>query len=170
MMAQKFDPDSVLKQLVVSALTVFIAVIVLLGVLVFRQVWIQQQIVAVSDDLQENVYELEEVTGELQNELDAIQTTDNSEAVEETIDDITSLLDDVDDQLDTVGDDLNDVALVLEPEPETVNKAGTPTHVVQQDSMDEMFTIFAVLIGLTSIMVGILLGIAIRVQQIPYSE
>jgi predicted PurR-regulated permease PerM len=169
-MAQKFDPDSVLKQLVVSTLTVFIAVIVLLGVLVFRQVWIQQQIVAVSDDLQENLYELEEVTGELQSELDAIQTTDNSEAVEETIDDISTLLDDVDDQLDTVGDDLNDVALVLEPEAESVSSIDAPTHEVQQDAMDEMFTIFAVLIGLTSIMVGILLGIAIRVQQIPYSE
>jgi hypothetical protein len=120
--------------------------------------------------LQENLYELEEVTVELQSELDDIQTTDQSEAVEETMDDITNLLDDVDDQLDTVGEGLNDVALVLESEAETVKNSTHPANEVQQDAMDEMFTIFALLIGLTSIMIGILLGIAIHVQQMTSIE
>lgn len=167
----KFDPDNILNQLVGVALTVFIAVIVLLAVLVFRQIWIQHQIATVSDDLQENIIYLEEVTGELQTELKEMQSTIDSNEPIEHLDEITSLLDNVDDQLDNVGDGLTDVTLALEPEPEAeVVSPSVHDQPVYQDTLDEMFTIFAMLISITSILIGVLLGIAIYIQRVAHAE
>ncbi len=162
----KAELDKVLNQLVVTALTVFILVVLLLAALVVRQLWLQQQIANISDDVQVNLEDLEAITEDIQRDLAESPTTIDPESLDE----VTEALDDVDERLDQIEeglDDLNDVAFAQEnPANDDSAVADSDTNsLVAQEQVDGIFTIFAVLIGVTSIVVAILLGTAVRIYQ-----
>jgi hypothetical protein len=161
------DPDKLLNQLVVAALTVFIVVILLVAALVLRQLWLQQRISDLSSEVQTSLDDLEEVTEDIQREL-----VENRDAPDEmqNIDDweeIVEALDDVDGQVDSLEEDLNEVVLALEPQAEATSGwvEGDEQSRAPQDQVDQVFTIFALLVGLASITIAILLGLAVSVQR-----
>lgn len=161
----KSDPDKLLNQLVVAALTVFIVVILLLAALVWRQLWLQQHIANLSTDVQSSLSDLEEITEDIQREL-AEQQSSAGGPDRDGWQDVTEALEGVDEQLDLLEDDLNEVVQALEPQAEPTSAlAGREGELPPvQDQVDHVFTLFAVLVGAASIFVAILLGIAVRVQ------
>jgi hypothetical protein len=162
----KAELDKVLNQLVVTALTVFILVVLLLAALVVRQLWLQQQIADISDNVQVNLEDLEEITEDIQRDLAEGPTTIDPESLEE----VTEALDDVDERLDQIEeglDDLNEVAFAQDNPAEADSPIADSdiNSVVAQEQVDGIFTVFAVLIGVTSIIVAILLGTAVKIHQ-----
>ena len=163
------DPDKLLNQLVVAAVTTFIVVVMLLAALVLRQIWLQQRIAELSSEGQVSLSDLEEITEDVQRELNEVQNSENWEEV-------TEALGDVDEQLSSIGEnleDLNEVAPVLGPQ------AGVNSGLIEddeqvdvpQDQVDQVFTIFAIIVGVASIGIAVLLGMAVRVHQsTSYSE
>lgn len=163
----KSDPDKLLNQLVVAALTTFIVVILLLAALVLRQLWLQQHIANLSSDVQVSLDDLSETNEEIQRELVEIRTTTGEAQNIDNWEEITEVLDDVNKQLDSIEEDLNEVALALEPQADTA-AALTETDEqlgTIQDQVDQIFTIFVILIGIASIAIALLLGLAVRVHQ-----
>ncbi len=160
-------PDRILNQLVVVALTIFIVILMLLGALVVRQLWVQQQIAALSNDVQVRLEVLEETTEGIQDELLEIQATPEHAQNAEKWEELTVALDDVDQQLGAIEESIGEVALVLEPEADTTAIPDSEEDEVRanQDQVDQVFTIFAALVAVASIAVAILLGMAVRVQQ-----
>lgn len=161
------DPDRFLNQLVVASLTLFIAVLLLLAALVFRQIWLQQHITALSSDLQVNLDTLEETTEEIQSELSALRSMPDGEQDPEQWEEITDVLNTVDEQIEAIGEDISEVTLALDPQLDA-----TPSPHVEnvqahtgQDWVDQVFTIFAALVGIASVAIAILLGLAMRVPQ-----
>lgn len=166
----KTDPDKLLSQLVVAAITIFIVVVLLLAAFVFRQIRLQQEIAAVSTDLQVNLIDLEETTEEIQSELDAIRTSIDTVQSQENWETMTELLDDVDKRLESIDEGINDVATGLEsvePVVEAPPAMGVESDVpdVLPDPVDQVFMVFAALIGLASVAIGVLLGIAVKIQN-----
>lgn len=161
------EPDRHLNQLVVASLTVFIAVIVLLAALVLRQVWLQQRMVDISSDLQVNLEDLAETTGEIQGELLAIRTPPVSGKEGDNWENITKLLDDVGDRLDSIEENISDVTLALEPQADATSVANEDDEQPRpvQNQVDQVFTIFAALVAIASIAIAILHGMAVRVQH-----
>ncbi|MAU01899.1 MAG: hypothetical protein CL608_32580 [Anaerolineaceae bacterium] len=162
----KSELDKILNQLVVTALTVFILVVLLLAALVVRQLWLQQQIADISDDVQVNLEDLEAITEDIQRDLAESPTTIDPESLEE----VTEALDDVDERLNQIEeglDDLNEVAFTQEEPAEADSLAvdNDTNSIVAQEQVDGIFTVFAVLIGVTSIIVAVLLGTAVRIYQ-----
>jgi len=157
------DPDKLLNQLVVAALTTFIVVVMLLAALVLRQLWLQQRIAELSSEVQVSLNDLEEITEDVQRELNEAQDIENWE-------EMTEALDDVDEQLGSIGEnleDLNEVAPALEPQVGG-NAALTGDEKqadVPQDQVDQVFTVFAIIVGVASIGIAVLLGMAVRVHQ-----
>jgi hypothetical protein len=144
-----------LNQLVAAALTVFIAVIVLVAALVIRHMWLQQHIVELSSGLQENMDELAVITEEIQSGLAESQTAVANPQQAERGGEITGLVDNLenlDKQLSSIEEDLNQVALVLE--------SGRIQYQVNQ-----VFTVIAAFVAIASVAVAILLGMAMRVQE-----
>lgn len=169
----KSDPDKFLNQLVVAALTVFVLVIMLLAAFVLRHLWLQQRIADLSSDVQVRLDDLEEITEEMQRELDEIQVPSSEAESLENLEEVTAALDDVDEQLNAIEGNLGEVAIALEPQPDVTSAfaADDRQPAANQDQIDEVFTIFAILIGIASIAIAILLGMAVRVQQsTSYSE
>ncbi len=164
----KSDPDKLLNQLVVAALTVFIAVTILLAALVLRQVWLQQRVVDLSSDVQVNLEDLEELTEEIQRELaERRATPDQAENVDEW-EEVREALGEVDERLNFIEEDLDEVTQALGAQTGTpAVSAGNDVseRAATQDQVDQVFTIFAVLVGVAGIVVAILLGMALRVQQ-----
>lgn len=163
----KSDPDKILNQLVVAALTVFVVVIILLAALILRHLWLQQQIADLHNEVQVSLEDLGEITEEIQRELVEIQATPGQARSPDTWEEITDALDDVDEQLDSLEGDLSEVALALEPQENltaTIIAADEPADAAQ-DQVDQVFTIFAVLVGIAAIAIAILLSMAVRVQQ-----
>lgn len=161
------DPDSLLNQLVVAALTVFVGIVLVLGALVIRQAYLQQQIANFSRDLQINLENLEETTGEIQGELSEIRLAPEDDTTLAQLEDITDLLDDVDAQLGSLQEDVGEVTQVLEGSIEPV-QAATPD--MGQDapifsSTDHIFTLFAGLVALAGVAVALFLGMALRVHR-----
>jgi ABC-type multidrug transport system fused ATPase/permease subunit len=165
--AMKSDPDKFLNQLVVAALTVFIVVIMLLAALVLRQLWLQQHIANLSSGVQVSLDDLAETNEEIQRELGEIRTTTDEAQTIDNWEEITEVLDDVDKQLVSIEEDLSEVALALEPQADTpAALTETDEHLgATQDQVDQIFTIFVVLIGIASIAIALLLGLAVRVHQ-----
>ena len=163
----KSDPDKLLNQLVVAALTVFITAAMLLAALVLRQLWLQQRIVDLSSEVQVSLDDLEEINQEIQRGLVEMRTATVEAQNLDHWEEITEALDDVDQQVASIEEDLNEVALALEPPAEATSAltgADEPLDVTQ-DQVDQVFTIFAILVGLASIAIAILLGLALRVHQ-----
>lgn len=163
----KWDPDKLLNQLVVAALTVFIVVILLLAALVLRQVWLQQRIADVHTDVQANLDDLEEITEGIQQELTEIQTTPSTVQNLNNWEGISEALGDVNQQLDLIEQDLGEVALALEPQADATSAlAGDEEQLGElQNQIDQVFTIFAILVAIAGIAIAILLGIAVKAQQ-----
>ncbi|MFZ1755157.1 MAG: hypothetical protein WBO46_10535 [Caldilineaceae bacterium] len=161
-------PDRLLNQLVVAALTIFVLLLLILGALVARQVWLQNHIVELSSDIQGNLDELEEMTEDIQDELSALRATaEPAQAEAEHWENITELLDDVDARLDSVESGIEEVGQVLNAQEEPPNPVEPPTTepVVMQDSLDQLFTVFAALAGLSGIIIAVFLALALRVQD-----
>jgi cell division protein FtsB len=185
------DPDRILNQLVVMALTVFVTVSLLLAALVAREIWLQQQIVDLSVNLQASLEDLGDTTVEIQSELSELRTTVDDEQKVENLDEVAKLLTNVDQHLGTIEEGIAEVAagldgeleiavdpaeggvapIDIEPEPgepEVVTAPPTEGHEalrVMRDRADQTFTIFALLIGVAAVVIAVLLGIAIRVQE-----
>lgn len=162
----KSDPDKLLNQLVVAALTVFVTVTMLLAALVLRQVWLQQRVADLSDDVQANLDDLEELTEEIQRELAERRTTPSQAQNVDDWEEVAQALGEVDAQLDFIEEDLDEVSLALGPQVDTAAvPAGDDVQggAAIQDQVDQVFTIFAVLVGVAGIVIAILLGMALRV-------
>jgi len=162
----KSDLDKVLYQLVVAALTLFILVVLLLAALVVRQIWLQQQIAEISDDVKVNLEDLEAITEDIQRDL-----AENPIAIDpDSLEEVTEALDVVDERLNQIEEDLgglNDGTLAQEnlAANESSAAADQTDSILVQEQVDGIFTVFAVLIGITSIAVAILLGTAVRMYQ-----
>ena len=161
------DPDQLLRKLVVAALTVFVAVSLLLAAFVTREIWLQQRIVGLSSNLQTNLEELEETTEEIQSKVSEIETTTESAPEVQEWDNMNDLLEDVDQQLESIEDNIGDVTTIGEgeidivtAESEELEDAGS-----MRAQADQVFTIFAVLTGIAAIVIAVLLGMAMRVQD-----
>lgn len=161
------DPDKFLNQLVVTVLTIFVILIMLLAALILRHLWLQQHIVDLSSDVQIKLDDLEETHDEIQRELIEIRTTPGSTQSVENWEEITEVLDNVDEHLNSLEEDLSEVTLALEAEsnsepvlPDTGEQPQT-----NPDQVDQVFTIFTVLVGIASIAIAILLSMALRIQQ-----
>lgn len=162
----KSHPAELLNQLVVAALTVFIIVVILMAALVLRQFWLQQQIVDLSNDVQVRLDDLEETHDEIQHELAEVLTAPVEAQDAESWQEITAALDDVDEQLDSIGENLNDVSQALESPPDDIAVLTSEEQSdIAQDQVDQVFTIFAVIVGMASIAIAILLGRAVQVHQ-----
>jgi len=171
-MIMKSDPDKFLNQLVVAALTIFVIVIALFAAFVLRHLWLQQRVAELSSEVQTNLENLEEVTNEIERELAEIQEISGETQSEENWEEITEALVDVDEQLDSLGEDLDEVAEVLEPQTDPaelpIEEEFVPDDEQRralQDQIDQVFTIFAILIALASIAIAVLLGLAVRIQH-----
>jgi heme/copper-type cytochrome/quinol oxidase subunit 2 len=161
------DPDQLLNRLVVVALTVFVTVSLLLAAVLFRELWLQQRIANLSTTLQDNLENLEETTEEIQSELSALQTVTDSVQQSENLETVTDLLGDANEQMSTLGEEIGEVAAILEPAAETVpvETAVADPAPPPQDRADQVFTIFALLVSITGVVIAILLGLAVRIQQ-----
>jgi hypothetical protein len=160
------DPDRLLNRLVVVALTVFIVASLLLTALIFREIWLQQRIAGLSNGVETNLEDLEEVTEEIQSQLSDMRTTPGAAQNVEGGEDVAKLLENVDQQLGSIEENLDEVLTVLEAEsdlPIVVRKE--PESEAVQDRADQVFTIFAVLIGITAIAIALLLGMAVSVED-----
>lgn len=161
------NPDKLLNQLVVAALTIFIVVVILAAALVLRQLWLQQRISDLSSEVQVSLDDLEEITEDIQRELVENRKNPGEVPKADNWEEIAEALDDVDGQVDAIEENLNEVVVALEPQaeassvlPETHEPSGTA-----QDHVDQVFTIFAVLLSLASIAIAILLSLALKIQQ-----
>lgn len=163
------DPDQYLHRLVVAALTVFVAVCLLLASFIAREIWLQQRMIGLSSSLQTNLEELEQTTEEIQSKVSELEaTTENAPQIQEEWGDVNALLEDVDQQLESIGETIDDVAVVSE---ETIDIAAVVEDEevanigVVRAQADQLFTIFAVLTGLAAIAIALLLGMAMRVRD-----
>jgi hypothetical protein len=166
------NPDKFLNQLVVAALTVFIVVVMLAAALILRQLWLQQRLSDLSSEVQVSLDDLEEMTEDIQRELVESRKTPPDRQSLDNWEEIAETLDDVDGQVDAIEENLNEVAVALEPQaelPSALLETQEPSGATQ-DQVDQVFTIFAILIGLASIAISILLGLALRVQQGLFSK
>lgn len=163
----KSDPDKLLNQLVVAALTIFVVVIMLLGAVVLRHLWLQQRLAELSSDVQVRLDDLGEITEEMQRGLEEISIPPDEVQSLENLEEITAALDSVDEQLSSIEGNLSEVAQALEPQAEIAPALASDDEQprVFRDQVDEIFTIFAVLVAAASIAIAILLGMAVRVQQ-----
>jgi hypothetical protein len=139
----------------------------LLAAFVLRELWLQQRIADLSTDLAVNLDDLEETTEEIQSELAALAALTDTVQQTENLCDVTELLADANQQLDAIGEDMDEVATILEPEPDVPPAATAAVAVLpaEQDRADQVFTIFAILVGIAGIAIAILLTMAVRVQQ-----
>ncbi len=163
----KPDLDKLLNRLVVAALTLFITVILLMASFVLRHLWLQQHIANLSHDVQVRLDDLEETHEEINRELVEIRATPDGTQTIDNWEDISEALEMVDAQLDSIEEDMIEVALVMESQSETTS-ISTEMHATRQghqDLADQVFTIFGILISITSIAIAILLGAAVKVQQ-----
>lgn len=161
------NPDKLLNQLVVAALTVFIVVVMLAAALVLRQLWLQQRISDLSSEVQVSLDDLEEITEDIQRELAESRKTPGKGQQPENWEEIAEALDDVDGQVDAIEENLSEVVVALEPQAEAPSAlpATSEQSDAVQDHVDQVFTIFAILISLASIAIAILLSLALRIQQ-----
>lgn len=161
------EADRLLARLVVSSLTIFIVLIIALGVLLFRQIWLQQIIATTNETLQERIDTLEDTASELQSELAEIMVDADQEALIEKLDDVNELLDSVDEQIETIGSSVEDIDFALEQQSiETlldVSNGDSPDAPL--DSIDLVFNILVILISTSSLAIAVLLGAAIGVKQ-----
>lgn len=165
-----FDPDQFLNRLVVAALTVFVTVSLLLAAFIFREIWLQQRIAALSINLQDNLADLTETTEEIQSDLSEIRTTTDGAEQLENLGEVTKLLTDVDEQLESIEQEIDRVTTILDDESDVFGGDHSEISAVV-DRADRVFTIFVVLTSITGIAIAILLGMATRVQeQIPMQE
>lgn len=161
------DPDQLLNKLVVAALTVFVVASLLLAAFVARELWLQQRVVGLSSTLQTNLEELEETTEEIQSKMSEIDATTESAPESQEWDNVNDLLEDVDSQLESIEETIDDVAIASDEEfviAESENEDAKATSMLRAQA-DQVFTIFAVLTGVAAIVIALLLGMAIRVQD-----
>ena len=160
----KTDPHAPLNQLVIAALTVFGVVIILLATLALRQLWLQQHITDLSGAVQFSLEDLGQITEDIQSELAELRTATGEAPSLDALEEIAEALDSVDEQLDSIQKGLAEVVFADEPQAETtvawIGEEEEPA--VPQDWADQTFTIFAVLVGIASIAIAALLGLAIR--------
>lgn len=161
------DPDDLLHRLVVVALTIFAAASLLLAAFVARELWLQQHIVGLSNTLQTNLDELQETTEEIQSKMSELEITAEDGAGSQEWNEVDELLEDVDLQLESIEDNVAEVAMVSE---ETIDVAAagstSPAEIEPiRARASQVFTIFAVLIGVVAVAIAVLLGMAIRVQD-----
>lgn len=158
------DPDQLLNQLVVAAVTVFVTVSLLLTAFILREIWLQQRVAELSTNLQVNLEELEQTTEEIQATVSEMQATaDEAQDTQE----LAELLETVDEQLATIGESVDEAATVLEADVEFLGSEGDDVEpvTVTRRQADQVFTIFAVLTGVAAISIAAFLGFAMRVQE-----
>jgi hypothetical protein len=162
----KRDLDRFLYRLVVAAVTIFVTVSLLLAAFVVREIWIQQQIVDLSANLQDNLAGLEETTEVLQNELSEIEANIDDPQALENLDKVAELLTDADQQLGVIEEEIGEVTSLLEVEPvlPVLDATEEDANTALQDRADQVFTIFAVLTGIAGIAIALLLGVAVYAQ------
>lgn len=156
-------PDQLLNQLVVMSLTIFISLLVVMGVILFRQIQLQESIININDDLQMSLDDLEETTEDLQVELLDIQTIDDSQYLL-TLDGINDLLGDVDVQLQNIEQDIEEIETALDTQLELPTQTENAPELMN-DQADQMFTLLAVLVALISLILSVFLALAIRLQR-----
>lgn len=159
-------PDQLLNQLVVMSLTIFISLLVVMGVILLRQFKVQESIISINDDLQMSLDDLEETTQDLQSELLGIQTVDGSRNPL-TLDGIDGLLENVDVQLGNIEQGIDEIEMALDNEfdiPEPIDDTSDTFELVTNQA-DQIFSILAVLVALTSLILSIFLALAIRLQR-----
>lgn len=162
------DPDLLLHRLVVAALTVFVVVSLLLAAFVAREIWLQQRIVGLSSNLQVSLEELEETTEEIQSKMSEIDAAAENTPEAQEWDSVNELLEDVDQQLVSIEESIDEVATVSDEQIDITTAAESeeahPPNSIRTQA-DQVFTIFAVLTGVAAILISILLGMAMRVQD-----
>ncbi len=165
--AGKRDLDRFLYRLVVAAVTIFVTVSLLLAAFVVRELWLQQQIVDLSANLQDNLAGLEETTEVIQSELSEISAHAEDPETLENLDKVAELLTDADQQLESIEEEIGEVATLLEAEPmlPTSNSVTPDESAALQDRADQVFTIFAVLTGIAGVAIALLLGVAVYAQN-----
>lgn len=167
----KSDPDQFLNKLVVAALTTFVVVCLLLAAFVTREIWLQERIVGLSSSLQTNLEELEQTTEVIQSKMQEMEETAESAPAPQEWDNMNELLEDVDQQLSSIEETIDDVAVTSEatielaPSEQTLADEEVEKTTFIRAQADQIFTIFAVLIGIAAIAIAILLGLAMRVQD-----
>lgn len=159
------DPDQLLNRFVVTALTVFVTVNLLLAAFVFRELWLQQTMAELSTELQSNLDELKETTEAIHSDLSEIRTTTELTQPVETLDEVSGLLTDVDEQLALIEQEIEQVNTILEAEAPRVESSDMARSPVVQDHADRVFTIFVVLTGIAGIAIAFLLNLALRVRD-----
>ena len=164
------DLDRILNRLVAAALTVFVTVSLLLAAVVAREIWLQQQIADLNSTLQADLDDLSETTGAIQSEVADLRTATGDAEKLESLGEVTELLNNVDEQLGAIEENVGEVASVLGSEPETATVEAivaddTEPPQAPPDRADQVFTIFAALIGVTALVIALLLGIATHVQE-----
>ncbi len=160
-------PDQLLNQLVVMSLTIFISLLVVMGVILLRQFGVQESIISINDDLQMSLDELEETTHDLQIELLDIQTIGDSQNLI-TLDGLDDLLEDVDVQLENIEQGIDEIEMALDSEfdvPEQIQNTPDSSFELVTDQADQMVSILAVLVALASLILSIFLALAIRLQS-----
>ncbi|MDX1663641.1 MAG: hypothetical protein R3272_07600 [Candidatus Promineifilaceae bacterium] len=148
------DPEKLLNQLLTTALTAFTLFALLLAALIIRQLWLQQHVAALTDDLQADLAELLEVAEEIEAELEEAEAAGAVGEAERAAEvaEVAALVDDVEDQLLLIEADLEEVSAVLDEElfaPEDA-PAGPA-------ALDEIFTVVSALIALVSLVIAWLL-------------
>jgi tetrahydromethanopterin S-methyltransferase subunit B len=161
------DPDQLLNRFVVAALTLFIAVSLLLAAFVFREIWLQQRIADLSVAMEVNLEDLEETTKDIQSELSVLDTITATGQQAENLEEVTALLADANEQLTSLEQEINEVTTILEPATGGISTATPAAEIAPtaQNRADQVFTIFAILVGVAAIAIAILLTMAVRVQQ-----
>lgn len=159
------EPDRLLHQLVVSALTVFVLLLILLGALAVRHIWLQQHLQALGDSVEMDLEDLEALTDEIEGELAEVRETPATTWSAAEWDEMASTLDDVDAQLEALKEEMNDVAAVNESAAAEYLAIVSAEPDAAEEPADQIFTILVVLVGLVSIIVALLLGVAVRTQQ-----
>ncbi|OUC04911.1 hypothetical protein RY27_30475 [Litorilinea aerophila] len=161
------DPDRILSRIVVTALTIVVVALLLLIAVLLREFWLQQRVAELSGSVQVNLEDLEKTTDAIQSELSDVRAAPDPAQEGEAWSDVARLLDDVDQQLETIEENLAEVVTVLEPEADlaAADQPSPQEPAVTQDRADQVFTIFTLLLGVASIAIAILLGMALSVEQ-----
>lgn len=159
------DPDKLLNQLVVAALTMFTVVIILLAALVLRELWLQQQVADLSADVQDSLDDLEEITRDIEQELVEGRVAEGDAQNLNNWAEIGDALDNVDEQLQSIDENLSDVVSPLDSEAEITSTSPDDDRQpdVIRNWIDQTFAILAMIVGIAGIVIAVLLGVAVRV-------
>lgn len=160
------DPDRLLSRLVVAALTIFGVVTLVVAAFVAREIWLQQRMADLNSSLETNLETLQETTEEIQDQMSELRTTADELSTSAELDDVTELLEDVDQQLEALEGEIDESGMIQETgiDPAATAVEDAPVELGRRQA-DQVFTIFAILVGIAAVAIALLLGMAMRVQS-----